>query len=56
MRALRLDGTSGVVVHWLSTIRDAYVILVLESWRIVEQGNRGRLLAAQGAMVLRCAT
>jgi ATP-binding cassette subfamily B protein len=49
MSALRADRTSFVIAHRLSTIRDADLILVMESGRIVEQGNHRQLLAAGGA-------
>jgi ATP-binding cassette, subfamily B, fatty acid transporter len=46
---LRRDRTSFLIAHRLSTIRDADVILVMESGKIVEQGNHGELLAQRGA-------
>ncbi|MGQ0632417.1 MAG: ABC transporter ATP-binding protein [Sporichthyaceae bacterium] len=46
---LAAGRTCFVIAHRLSTIRDADVILVMESGRIVEQGNHGSLLAAGGA-------
>ncbi len=49
MAALRSNRTSFVIAHRLSTIRDADTILVMESGRIVEQGNHIDLLAAKGA-------
>jgi ATP-binding cassette subfamily B protein len=49
MAALRSDRTSFVIAHRLSTIRDADLILVMESGRIVEQGDHDQLLAARGA-------
>jgi ATP-binding cassette subfamily B protein len=49
MAALRSDRTSFVIAHRLSTIRDADLILVMESGRIVEQGDHEQLLAARGA-------
>ncbi len=49
MAALRSNRTSFVIAHRLSTIRDADIILVMESGRIVEQGNHEDLLAARGA-------
>jgi ATP-binding cassette subfamily B protein len=49
MAALRSDRTSFVIAHRLSTIRDADLILVMESGRIVEQGNHEKLLLARGA-------
>jgi ATP-binding cassette, subfamily B, multidrug efflux pump len=49
MAALRSNRTSFVIAHRLSTIRDADTILVMESGRIVEQGNHEALLAHRGA-------
>jgi ATP-binding cassette subfamily B protein len=49
MAALRSNRTSFVIAHRLSTIRDADVILVMESGRIVEQGNHDELLERGGA-------
>lgn len=49
MAALRTARTSFVIAHRLSTIRDADLILVMESGRIVEQGNHDQLLDAHGA-------
>jgi ATP-binding cassette subfamily B protein len=49
MAALRSNRTSFVIAHRLSTIRDADTILVMESGRIVEQGDHDTLLAAKGA-------
>jgi ATP-binding cassette subfamily B multidrug efflux pump len=49
MAALRSNRTSFVIAHRLSTIRDADTILVMESGRIVEQGNHHQLLARHGA-------
>jgi ABC-type multidrug transport system fused ATPase/permease subunit len=46
---LRRDRTSFLIAHRLSTIRDADVILVMESGKIVEQGNHSELLARRGA-------
>jgi ATP-binding cassette, subfamily B, fatty acid transporter len=49
MCELRQDRTSFIIAHRLSTIRDADRILVVESGRIVEQGNHAELLARRGA-------
>ncbi|GAA4547639.1 ABC transporter ATP-binding protein [Amycolatopsis samaneae] len=49
MNSLREGRTSFVIAHRLSTIRDADVILVMESGRIVEQGDHETLLRAGGA-------
>jgi ATP-binding cassette subfamily B protein len=49
MAALRSNRTSFVIAHRLSTIRDADTILVMESGRIVEQGNHTELLERGGA-------
>lgn len=49
MRELRRDRTSFIIAHRLSTIREADRILVVESGRIVEQGNHAELLARRGA-------
>lgn len=40
--------TSFLVAHRLSTIQEADVILVMRDGKIVEQGNHGELLAANG--------
>ncbi|MFB9904098.1 ABC transporter ATP-binding protein [Allokutzneria oryzae] len=48
MSSLRRGRTSFVIAHRLSTIRDADVILVMDSGRIVEQGDHRSLLAAGG--------
>ncbi|OMC45569.1 ABC transporter ATP-binding protein [Mycobacterium sp. IS-2888] len=49
MCELRQDRTSFIIAHRLSTIRDADRILVVESGRIVEQGNHAELLTRRGA-------
>jgi ATP-binding cassette subfamily B protein len=49
MNLLRHGRTSFVIAHRLSTVRDADVILVMESGQIVEQGTHDELLAANGA-------
>jgi ATP-binding cassette subfamily B protein len=49
MNKLRAGRTSFVIAHRLSTIRDANEIVVMEHGDIVEQGNHGELMAAQGA-------
>ncbi|SOX55438.1 ABC transporter ATP-binding protein, partial [Mycobacterium ahvazicum] len=49
MHELRRDRTSFVIAHRLSTIRDADRIVVVESGRVVEQGNHSELMALRGA-------
>ncbi len=49
MTVLRKGRTSFVIAHRLSTIRNADLILVMESGRIVEQGDHASLLARGGA-------
>ncbi|MEY9778378.1 ABC-type multidrug transport system fused ATPase/permease subunit [Arthrobacter sp. MW3 TE3886] len=49
MSALRSDRKSCVIVHPLSTIRDADLVLVMESGQIVEQGTKASLLESGGA-------
>jgi ATP-binding cassette subfamily B protein len=40
--------TSIVIAHRLSTVKDADIILVVRSGRIVEQGRHAELLAKKG--------
>lgn len=49
MRELRRERTSFIIAHRLSTVRDADLILVMQSGRIVEQGTHAELLARRGA-------
>lgn len=49
MHELRRDRTSFVIAHRLSTIRGADRIVVIESGRVVEQGNHAELMARRGA-------
>jgi ATP-binding cassette subfamily B multidrug efflux pump len=48
MASLRKGRTSFVIAHRLSTIRDAKLILVMASGRIVERGTHRELLAMRG--------
>jgi ATP-binding cassette subfamily B multidrug efflux pump len=49
MNSLRAGRTSFVIAHRLSTIRDADLIVVMAGGRILEQGNHGELIRADGA-------
>jgi len=49
MKSLRGGRTSFVVAHRLSTIRDADMILVMDSGRIVERGTHDELIVRGGA-------
>jgi ATP-binding cassette subfamily B protein len=48
MNNLKRGRTSFVIVHRLSTIRNADVILVMDEGDVVEQGTHEELLAAKG--------
>ncbi|MEZ4652611.1 MAG: ABC transporter ATP-binding protein [Candidatus Eisenbacteria bacterium] len=48
LKVLMEGRTTFVIAHRLSTIRSADQILVIESGRILEQGNHDELLARQG--------
>lgn len=49
MNALMADRTSFVIVHRLSTIRDADLILFMEHGDIIEHGTHDELLGRGGA-------
>jgi ATP-binding cassette subfamily B protein len=49
MRSLRGGRTSFIVAHRLSTVRDADLILVMDSGRIVERGTHDELIERDGA-------
>ncbi|MFJ2113450.1 ABC transporter ATP-binding protein [Streptomyces sp. NPDC087850] len=49
MNTLRTGRTSFVIAHRLSTVRDADVILVMESGRITESGTHDELIRRRGA-------
>ena len=48
MARLRQGRTSFVIAHRLSTIRNADTIVVMDSGRIVEQGDHDELLDRHG--------
>jgi ATP-binding cassette, subfamily B, multidrug efflux pump len=48
MNALRQGRTSFVIAHRLSTVREADLILVMDSGAIVEQGTHATLHATTG--------
>jgi ABC-type multidrug transport system fused ATPase/permease subunit len=56
MAGLLAGRTTFVIAHRLSTIRRADLILLMESGRVIEQGNHEQLMSARGdyyRMVLR---
>jgi ATP-binding cassette subfamily B protein len=42
------DRTTLIIAHWLSTVRNADLILVLDRGVLVESGSHDELMAAQG--------
>ena len=46
---LMKNRTSLIIAHWLSTIQDADVIVVMDHGQVVETGNHQQLLEKQGA-------
>ncbi len=49
LRTMRAGGTSVLISHRLSTVRDADLIAVLDGGRIVEHGTHDALIAADGS-------
>lgn len=48
MQLVMQNRTSIIIAHWLSTIRDADIIVVMDQGRIVESGDHNSLLAQKG--------
>ena len=48
LQALLRGRTTFVIAHRLSTVRDAYIILVFDGGRIVERGSFNDLLTQRG--------
>ena len=48
MDALMKGRTVFVIAHRLSTVRNSYVIMVLEQGRIIERGSHDKLIAEKG--------
>ncbi len=48
LQSVAKNRTTLVIAHRLSTVVDAHEILVMEAGRIIERGNHGQLLAADG--------
>ena len=51
MDRLMAERTTLVIAHWLSTVRNANAIMVLENGEIIERGDHDQLLEQKGKIL-----